>query len=100
MKRDIIECDQCGLEMWDNEQGHREMKLHEAECSGMTSPHERFDVGDLVEYSDFGRERLNVDQRAGKIIGFSNQDYGVRVQWNDRKTPARYAHTFIIARDA
>lgn len=83
----------------DNEQPRREMGLHEAECDGLDDPRERFNIGDRVEYSDFGRERLDRDQRQGEVVGFGRTSAGhghcVRVLWDGRKTPSRLAHAFI-----
>lgn len=99
--RDTIECDHCGTTMWDDEQGRREMELHEGECGGIDDPKARFGIGDRVQFSSFGRERLNVDSRKGEVVGFGSEKHNhghcVRVRWDDRKTPERYAHSFIVS---
>ncbi len=92
---ETIQCSNCGIEMRDTEQTREEMELHESECFGTTDPRERFEVGEKVKYSKFGMERLNKEQRYGEIAGFSHDDHCVRVLWDGRKTPAKYAHTFI-----
>lgn len=93
--RDRIQCDSCGIEMWDNDVGRREMDAHEDECNWTDDPRERFDVGDRVQFSAFGELRLDEDDREGEVVGFSEEDHMVRVQWDALKTPNRYAHSFV-----
>lgn len=98
---DLI-CDECGFAMLDKDGGARdEHAAHVAECDGLTGPRERFEVGARVEYSDFGRLRLDVDPREGEVIGFSRK-YGhcVRVVWDGTTTPRRFAHRFIKHTDS
>lgn len=96
-QRATIECESCGIEMFDTEDCREEMEIHEAECSWTDDARERFDVGDRVQFSDFGLRRLDEDQREGKVHGFHEDrtQTNVRVSWDDRKTLGRYAHSFI-----
>lgn len=90
-----IECDSCGLTMFDTPNTRDEMDVHEAECDWLDTPRERFEVGDRVQYSDFGRARLNREHREGEIAGFSADVRLVRVRWDGNKSASRYAHLFI-----
>lgn len=94
-ERETIECGSCGTTMWGTEDTREEMGLHEGECDGVDDPRERFEVGDRVQYSDFGRRRLDRDHREGEIAGFSEEPGLVRVRWDSNKTASRYAHAFI-----
>ncbi len=90
-----IKCEKCGMKMFDEEQQRKEMKLHEAECTGHRKADEKFDKGDRVQYSDFGLERLNREQRKGKVVGFGRDNKGVRVKWDGNKTASKYSIDFI-----
>lgn len=93
--RETITCDSCGIEMWDEPKCREEMALHVGECDGVDDPRERFAVGDRVQYSDLGRERLDREHTEGEVTGFSEEDHIVRVTWDHRKTPQRLAHIFV-----
>jgi hypothetical protein len=93
--RETISCDSCGIRVWDTETGREEMEVHEAECDWTDDPRERFERGDRVQFSDFGRQRLDNDHREGEIVGFSEDPSLVRVTWDGRKTSERLVHSFI-----
>lgn len=94
--RELV-CDECGFVMLDKGPGARDEHVaHTIECDGMADPRERFEVGDRVEFSEFGRLRLDSDPREGEVIGFSRKyDHCVRVVWDGTTSPRRYAHRFI-----
>lgn len=96
MTTETIECESCGKELRDTENARKEMKVHENECNWTDDPRERFEVGDRVQYSDFGKFRLDKDDREGEVVGFSRKNENlVRVRWDGNKTACRYAHSFI-----
>lgn len=100
--RETVECESCGIEMWDTDRGREEMDAHREECDWADGPTERFDVGDRVKFSDLGLLRLGTRpsvtaDRRGDVAGFGrdSNDHCVRVVWDGRETPERYAHSFI-----
>lgn len=98
--KETLKCASCGMKIFDyGERGRREMQAHRAECDGINDPRDRFDVGDRVRYSEFGKLRLGVADREGEVVGFgtewSRSQHCVRVRWDGNKTTSRYAHRFI-----
>lgn len=93
--KEALHCETCDLTVSATERGKDEMDLHEAECDGLCDPRERFDVGDAVQYSDFGCYRLDREPRTGEIVGFGRAGRGVRVRWDGNKTAEKYYHKFI-----
>lgn len=90
-----IKCEECGMKMFDRERQRKEMKLHEEECTGHRKADKKFDKGDKVQYSDFGLERLNKDQRTGEVVGFSRDKSNVYVRWKGNKSASSYSLDFI-----
>jgi len=93
IEQSAAECPNCGLKVW--AEFVDDLAVHRKECDWPSDPRERFEVGDRVEYSEFGKLRLDKDHREGKIAGFSNEEHCVRVQWDGNKSATRYAHYFI-----
>lgn len=92
-----LACESCSCRIFEGHDGHKEMELHEQECSGYDTARERFEKGDRVEYSKFGLSRLEYDQRAGEVVGFARKNERcVRVLWDDRSTPQRLSHRFVV----
>jgi len=90
-----IQCEKCGMKMFEGERQRKEMKLHEKECTGHRKADEKFEKGDRVKYSDFGLKRLDREQRKGKVVGFGRDNKGVRVKWDGNKTASKYSLDFI-----
>jgi len=100
MNMDIITCEKCGIKMWDEKRTRKEMRLHQAECSGHDNPYDRFATGDIVELSALGRQRLGHEPAVYEVVSLNtDSDHTVRVRDMITDKTTTYAHSFLIKVD-
>jgi len=93
----VLTCEHCGYRLEARADNAEDMHVHQDECDGLMAASERFEAGEEVEFSQFGKRRLNQQQRHGEVAGFSGRDVLVRVRWDDKRSVDRYHLHFIAS---
>lgn len=95
-QRGVIECPNCGYQMYDGEKTRKEMKTHRDECPGAETAKDKFDEEDQVTWSEFGKERLGKTYDLGIVDSVNTaEENTVRVRWEGNKTSTKYSMHFI-----